>query len=182
MALYLMYVDESGDTGTVNSPTNWFALSGLVLHELRWLKTLNALIDFRRYLRQKYGLKLREEVHATEFIHRPGDLARIPKHQRLLLLGEVLNFEAALSGVSILNVVVSKDNKPEGFQVFERAWTLLLQRFHNTIDYRNFPGPQNPEDKGIVFTDQTTAMTLQKAVETETQVQPRAKYGADIRL
>ena len=34
--MYLMYVDESGDVGMVNSPSRYFVLVGLVLHELRW--------------------------------------------------------------------------------------------------------------------------------------------------
>jgi len=170
--LYFIYVDESGDTGIEKSPTNWFALSGLVLHELRWLETLNALIDFRRFLKEKYGLKLREEIHSTEFIHRPGELARIPKYQRLLILGDVLNFEARLPGVSVLNVIVDKRNRPEGYAVFENAWTMLLQRFHNTIDNRNFPGPQNAEDKGLVLTDRTMASKLQKLLRQKRRHNP----------
>ncbi|MGH2600854.1 MAG: DUF3800 domain-containing protein, partial [Dehalococcoidia bacterium] len=31
-----MYVDESGDSGLTNSPTRYFVLTGLVVHELRW--------------------------------------------------------------------------------------------------------------------------------------------------
>ena len=33
--MYLMYVDESGDSGLVNSPTRYFVLTGMVVHELR---------------------------------------------------------------------------------------------------------------------------------------------------
>ncbi len=54
--MYLMYVDESGDPGTVNSPTRYFVLSGLVVHELSWLATLDSLIDFRRRMRDTFGL------------------------------------------------------------------------------------------------------------------------------
>ena len=31
--MYLMYIDESGDTGTNNSPTQYFVLSAIVIHE-----------------------------------------------------------------------------------------------------------------------------------------------------
>lgn len=44
--MYLIYEDESGDSGTLNSPSRYFVLSGLVVHELRWLATLDAIVDF----------------------------------------------------------------------------------------------------------------------------------------
>ncbi len=84
--MYLMYVDESGDTGLINSPTKHFVLSGLVVHELRWQQYLDQLIDFRRRMKISFGLKLREEIHASAFINNPGKVARIPRHQRLAIL------------------------------------------------------------------------------------------------
>lgn len=46
--MYLLYVDESGDVGTDGSPGRYFALSGLVVHELRWHDTLETILDFRK--------------------------------------------------------------------------------------------------------------------------------------
>jgi len=56
--VYLMYADESGDTGLPadNSPTRYFFLSGLVVHELDWQETLSGLLDFRRWLMNRYGV------------------------------------------------------------------------------------------------------------------------------
>jgi hypothetical protein len=48
--MYLIYVDESGDPGMVGSPAHYFILSGLVVHELRWLSMLGAIVAFRRHL------------------------------------------------------------------------------------------------------------------------------------
>jgi hypothetical protein len=172
-----MYVDESGDVGTINSPTRYFVLSGLVIHEKRWLETLDTLIEFRRYLRKKYELKLREEIHSTAMIHRPGKLARIQKHRRLLMLGEVLSFQARLRGISVLNIVLDKSNKANSAYVFENAWTLLLQRFHNTIQYGNFPDGNNNKDKGLVFTDQTTVRTLSEILRKRRRYNPVPSLG-----
>jgi len=158
--MYLLYVDESGDVGLVNSPTRYFVLSGLVLHELRWRQTLDAIVGFRRALRNSYGLKLREEIHAAHFIHKRKAVAHIRKHQRLRLLRDVLSFEASLPDVSILNVMVDKMQKRQGYDVFEKAWTALIQRFENTISHRNFPGPQNPEDFGLMVVDRTDERKL----------------------
>jgi len=46
--MYLMYVDESGDSGIVNSPTNYFVLTGMVMHELRWNDYLSRIIELRK--------------------------------------------------------------------------------------------------------------------------------------
>ena len=141
--MFLLYVDESGDTGLTNSPTNYFVLTGLVMHELSWRATLDALIAFRKMLRQKYGLKLREEIHAQEFINSPGPVKRIIKSRRLQILRDVLDFEAGLADVNIISVRVDKRGKASNYDVLEHAWRALIQRFHNTISHRNFPGPAN---------------------------------------
>ena len=159
--MFLLYVDESGDVGVVGSPSRYFILSGFVVHELRWLETLDRIVAFRRQLRQRYGLKLREELHASNYIHSPGDLQRIPKSIRLRILRDVLDFEAGLPDVNVLSILVDKQGRPPGFDVFGRAWEMMFQRFHNTLAYRNFPGPQNPQDLGLLIVDQTAEKPLQ---------------------
>ena len=62
--MYLLYVDETGDSGIRNSPTRYFALSGLVIHELRWWTCLDDLIKFRKQM-LRCGLKLREDFSPT---------------------------------------------------------------------------------------------------------------------
>lgn len=124
--MYAVYVDESGDVGSKPGSSRYFALNGFVVHELRWHDTLNSIIDFRERARVKYGLKLREEIHASHFVHKPGDLARIAKSIRLRLLRDVIDFQASLPDVSILNVVVDKNGKPADYDVFQFAWRALI--------------------------------------------------------
>ncbi|MGH9915018.1 MAG: DUF3800 domain-containing protein, partial [Pyrinomonadaceae bacterium] len=81
-----MYVDESGDCGLTNSPTRYFVLTGLVVHELRWQTYLERLIDFRKHLKRLYGLRLRDELHAAHLITKPGDLVSIKRHDRLAII------------------------------------------------------------------------------------------------
>lgn len=158
--MYLLYVDESGDTGLAPGSSPYFALSGFVVHELRWHETLELIVNFRKAIRIRYGLKLREEIHAGHFIHKPGAVARIPKSIRLRLLRDALDFQASIPDVNILNVVVDKSNKSSGYDVFENAWRALVQRFHNTISHRNFPGPRNANDFGLLVVDQTEEKKL----------------------
>jgi hypothetical protein len=84
--VYLIYVDESGDCGMVNSPSSHFALTGLVVHELRWQATLDQFIEFRRSIGREFGVRVREELHAGPMVGRSGPLARIPKSDRLAII------------------------------------------------------------------------------------------------
>jgi hypothetical protein len=153
--MYLMYVDESGDIGLVNSPTRYFVLCGLVLHELRWQPYLEDLVNLRRDLRSLFGLKLREEVHASAMLNKPGALARIPKHQRLEVLRRTADKLASMPDLSLISVVVDKQGKPSDYDPFTKAWQALIQRLENTLSHRNFPGPKNPDDRGMLFPDHT---------------------------
>jgi hypothetical protein len=45
-----MYVDESGDIGATSvSPTRYFILSAIVIHELRWRDILQELVQIQMY-------------------------------------------------------------------------------------------------------------------------------------
>ena len=158
--MYIVYVDESGDIGLQNSPSNYFCLSAIIIHESKWDQTLNSIIDFRRFLREKYGFKLREEIHCSHFIHKPAEFQRIAKSMRLRLLRDVIDFQANLSNYQIINVVVNKKNKQIGSDIFNLAWQTLIQRIENTLQYRNFIGSTNIQDTAMLFVDKTDEVKL----------------------
>lgn len=182
--MYLMYVDESGDTGLAGSPTRYFVLSGLVLHEICWRPVLDTLVAFRRDLRHKYGLKLRKEIHAAALINSPGPLVMIKRHDRLAMVREFANTMAALGGISIINVVVDKQGKTRNYDVFEAAWRALIQRFENTIANCNFRGPANPSERGLILCDHTDDRKLMRLLRELHQYNPvpnQPKYGSGYR-
>jgi len=152
--MYLMFVDESGDTGLVGSPTDFFVLSGLVVHESRWKDVIQKLLEYRQAMKLKFGLKLREEIHASELINKPGPLARLQKHQRLEILRDFADALVSIQDICLLNVVVDKTSKLPPYDVFQHAWTALIQRFENTINYRNFPGNFSGQS-GMLLCDHT---------------------------
>lgn len=163
--MYLMYVDESGDCGISGSPTKYFMLSGLVIHELKWASFLNDLVEFRRQLRETKGLKLREEIHAAHFVSRPGsELIRIKRHERLDILRRCINWCVSRNDCRIINVVLDKRRRANSSDVFELAWKTLIQRFENTIKARNFPDTVNPDDCGMIIPDMTDNKQLQNLI------------------
>lgn len=157
-----MYVDESGDSGLVNSPTRYFVLTGMVVHELRWHNAPNAFVSFRQRMRDKFGLKLREEIHAGAMLSHPGPLVRIKRNDRLTIIRHFLDELASLGYVSFINVCVDKLGKPNGYDPFAKGWQALIQRFENTLNHRNFPGPANPDDQGAIFCDETDDVALRR--------------------
>lgn len=165
--MHLMYVDESGDTGvpSAGSPTTLFCLSGVVVHELAWQDTIKQLLQFRRWLKRRHGIFLEVELHSAEMINKPAKLHQslrsLRKHERLAVIRQFANEIAKLSNVSIINVVLDKTQGiPSADDAFNYAWTSLFQRFENTIDYKNFPGPSNSHERGIIFPDDTDGEKL----------------------
>ena len=159
--MYMMYVDESGDTGLTGSPTDYFALSGIVVHELQWRSFMTSLVNFKKTMRAVYGLPVRAEIHASEFIK--SKVYGMNRHTRLAILRNTLDELAKLSSISVTSVIVDKTNKVAGTDVFEIAWKTLFQRFENTLMYGNFPGNFR-KDQGIVFTDATAGLKLLRLV------------------
>jgi hypothetical protein len=181
--MYLMYVDESGDTGVVNSPTKYFALSSLIVHELRWQACLDRLIAFRRRMRDKFGLKLNEEIHAAAMINHPGALVRIPRNDRLTIIRGFADEIASLPDVSSINVVVKKLSSDTSETVFDRGWSTIIQRFENTLSHHNFPGPSNSDERGLIVCDDTD-IRLNRLVRRMRRYNPvpsRAQFGPGYR-
>lgn len=160
--MYLMYVDESGDSGKwhKNSPTRYFILSAIVIHEADWKDTLTNLVNFRRTLRDTKGLKLREEIHCTEFINKPGALIRIKRNDRLDILKKCLDWLNNQKPVSVFSVAIDKQGRTD--DIFETAWSTLIMRFENTIKNNNFKRSKSSGnvDKGVIVSDHTDGKKL----------------------
>lgn len=164
--MYLMYVDESGDTGLLSngSPTRYFILSAIVIHESSWYALLQNIISFRRNLKATKGVLMREEIHATPFISRPGNLVRLRRNDRLDILKKCLDWVASNSDISVITVAVDKQNKTTD-HIFELAWERLIQRFENTIVKRNFPhSSQKTDEYGMIISDNTDNRKLKGVI------------------
>jgi len=169
--MYLVYVDESGDTGLNNSPTNYYILGAIVVHESKWYQLLNDVIALRRQLRQNYGLKMHEEIHTTEWFTKPNEsISKIPKHVRLQICRNIIDFEEKLDYIKLLHVVVDKASisaKIPNLQsdyIFEQAWKHLIQRIDNTLHFRNFPGGYGVEEFAILLPDRTDDRKLRSLI------------------
>jgi len=66
-SMYAAYFDESGDSGIVGSPTTFFVLACVLVHETTWLDALDALIGLRRDLKGRHGIPMRPEIEGKHF-------------------------------------------------------------------------------------------------------------------
>jgi hypothetical protein len=85
------------------------------------------------------------------------------KYVRLAILRNFLDELAKIDFISFTNVVVDKRFRSPPYDVLINAWQCLFQRFENTMNYGNFPGAYR-SDYGIIITDNTDGMKLQKLV------------------
>lgn len=187
--MYLAYVDESGDPGLVKSPTRFFVLSALVVHELSWRASLDELIEFRRQLKTRYKLRLRDEMHAGKWLQRSSEPKGIAKHDRLEILRRTADKLAQIPNLNLIGVVVDKRGKSNTYDVFENAWKALIQRIENTVLAKNFNTPAKRDDRWILFPDQGATPTLDRLVRkmrkynpVPSKIHPGTSYDNSLKL
>jgi hypothetical protein len=148
--MHILYVDESGDPGDNPYGSPFYILSGIVISQDEWQKYLERLKTFRQSLKTRYGLLIREEMHATELIriNKLKAYKKIRKSDRIQILREYcqqipLIFDTA----KIINVCLTKaDHKGHDVQLV--AWNRLIQRFDTYLK-------KGVKDKGIIISDDT---------------------------
>lgn len=132
---YLAYFDESGDSGLTNSPTQWFVLSCVLVHQARWMSSLDQIVNARRILKQRYKIAARSELKATHFKKGRGPLSHLKwsVQQRMALYRNLLKFvRVRLNHMSIFAIAIHKANAANrGMEARETAWTYAIQRLHS---------------------------------------------------
>ena len=80
--------------------------------------------------------------------------------------------------------MVDKKGKPATYDVFENAWKALIQRFENTLSYKNFPGPSFGDERGMLFPDRTDEKKLRQIMRQLRNYNPvtnQAPFGQGYR-
>ena len=169
-----MYVDESGDPGPYDQAkpphrrsTQHYIVSGFIIPAEEWRNYLTAFLNFRRYLKSKYGFPVRAELHGTELINARSDAntkAIGPRRKRIALYRETLEQVCVLMPrARVLNAHLDKPNPkygytatPEGIQT--RVWERLLERY-NLYLQKNCANGQ-----GLIFADETNEIRIRRLV------------------
>lgn len=132
--MHLFYIDESYDNHS-------FVVSAFGLRVERWRPLLVAIQDFRRSLRDKFGIKITREIHASSFIRDCGD----DISTRKLNLGERKHvFELCLRqwasfapNVQVINVCLAVPGHGDLETAHFRAIQRAVNRIERTMQARN---------------------------------------------
>ena len=133
--MYMVYIDDSGDTGfkSRGSRTDAFVLAAVLIRDTDWLRTLDELINFRRFLRRSFGVQTRAELKAGYFIHGTGPFStlNLSEEARMRVYKMSLRFQEKVGTIKTWAVVVDKDkfeSKRWRLEVRDMAWENMIQR------------------------------------------------------
>jgi hypothetical protein len=128
--MYFAYIDDSGNTGLPGSRT--FTLGCAFIDADRWPDSFDRMVEFRRALRDSYGVPVRAELKANYLLRGKGPLWRLnlTEMQRYEIYRELMRVQAGL-GFQTYAIVINKQelaNRGRNENAREVAWEFLLQR------------------------------------------------------
>lgn len=125
MSVRLFFVDESYDD-------NKFCLSAIGIRHCDWHDCFNRVRQHRALLKQDFGLFLRKEIHAHEFVAGRGNISQqiVGKYQRSRIFDQLLSSVAQLPKVMLINVCL--DVKGRSDPQLD-AWDRLVNRIERTM-------------------------------------------------
>lgn len=135
--MYLFYIDDSGDDGlkSEGSPTDAFVLSALIVSDDEWLTTLDEVVDFRRFLRDQFGLRMRDELKAGYLVHGAGPFDRLGTSDsaRMRIYKMALRLQRKLGTLKTWAIVIHKDRwesqkRGDSTEMRRTAWGWMIQR------------------------------------------------------
>ena len=129
--MYLAYFDESGDSGAIGeSPTRFFVLACVLVHEAVWLENLSSLVRFRSALRQRYGISRNAELKANLIRKGRGPLAELgwPSERRGQMFRYLMLLQQGKLILKTFAVAIDKMKFQADRDAREVAWQYTLQR------------------------------------------------------
>lgn len=146
----IAYYDESGDDGYPQYSSPLFALSALYMHYLQWQANFDRIKDFRRRLRDDYGLPVKTEFHTKYFVlgKRPYRALGLSESDRVEITGLVADMIGSLE-LKIISVVIAKPQLARrDVSVLDTALKFSVQRIENDLD-----PARNPSERFMIITD-----------------------------
>ena len=138
--MYFAYFDESGDSGMLRSPTGTFTLSALLVHDKDWVKALDEIIAFRRFLNGNFFISPRSELKASWLIHNQGDIkkAGLSYPARMAAYRAAMRFQRKTDLFRVFAIVVVKSRLTlETTDVRDKAWQYAIQRLERFGNSKN---------------------------------------------
>lgn len=146
----LIYVDESGDIGTVNSPTKEYLLVAIIVPEESWHELDARIAQARQRMKARLGFDMTAEIHAVEFLGGAKFHQGLETWQRLWVTRWLLRELSRQNGLRFAVIARQKASQPE---VFVSTWTALKESVDNKV-----------RGKAILITDVTDRSSVLRAI------------------
>lgn len=119
--MHLVYIDDSKDGKAI-------CFSALIIPAERWLEGFNQLLAMRRAMKERGGIYIKKELHATDWLGGRGNVSTrtIARVERVQIFNWVLRHIVNLPDIQILNAFGSRSKEDE---LFKR----LIQRVENNV-------------------------------------------------
>ena len=135
--MYIVYVDESGDSGRNTRITRYLTLSGIIVADSNWKVFLDRVKAFRKGLNRDFGLILKADLRASDLWRNKGDFKRLKLSyaDRTRIFRRTAEFLRSSQEVTILTVSTDKGSPqlPLNIKISEFTWTMFLQRYENWL-------------------------------------------------
>ncbi len=125
MTVRIFYVDESFDEKK-------YCLSAIGIRHSEWRECFNRVRQHRSLLKQDFGMFLRKEIHAHEFVSGRGRISeqQVGKWQRSRIFERLLSSVAELPNVMVINVCLDTTGRRDPQM---DAWDRLINRIERTM-------------------------------------------------
>lgn len=133
--MFLAYFDESGDEGYPKYSSELFVLASVYMHSTCWKENYEILRAFRKFLKESYGLPIKQEFHTKEFITGKFPYGGIYNFQQRKEI--VTHFCKMAATLKVRCIVVAIDKlkiNRANYDVLENALTYNVQRIENDLN------------------------------------------------
>lgn len=150
-----------------------------IVHESDWQNTFTLIKEFRRSLKNAYGVRQRDELRANDLIKGQGFSFRLKLdiEKRMDIYKRTMIFISQLPTIKTFSVCMRKDFlHRRDFAVFEFAWKILITRLHYAL--ANLNQKSLVKDKGIIISDKSDEAKVRKILRQLRVYNPVKTSGA----
>ncbi len=119
--MHLIYIDDSRDDKLC-------VFSALAIPVIKWHETFAQVRNFRREIRQQFGIYIHKELHAWKFVSGRGSISDriVTKWERCNIFVDALRVVANLPEARLFNAVFPRKQD-------EKAFEWMLNRINRTL-------------------------------------------------
>jgi len=139
--MYIVYMDETGDSGYPGS-SEYFLYTSIIVHQDNWNTFMEINYNMKKNIKDKYKIPIKQEIHIKPLLtdKNPYRQYKLTHEQRKSLLYDISQTIACLP-VNIINVLINKakidPDKSDQYDIQERCVNYCVQRIENYIRYSN---------------------------------------------